>query len=243
MSTSKTLLATIGLAAAFVTGCSSDADEPFEEGPTGDDTAAIRVIHLSADAPSVDVYVNGIDRAVTDLGFAEGTGFLEVPAGTYTFNIAPAGSSAESSVLDIEGLVLAPGGSYTAVAFDDVADLKAVALEEELSDVPSGLIRIRAVHVAAGVGEVDIWNLPASGEPARLYTDVAFGAVGEYLELPAAAYTVGFDVDDDAVPDLTFELPALPEQTVANLFAVNDGSVHLLAQLGDGSVARIDPRM
>jgi hypothetical protein len=243
MSSTKTLLATIGLTVAFTSGCSSDAEVESFGPPTGSSSAEIRVIHLSADAPSVDIYVNGADKAVSALAFAEGTDFLQVPSGTYSFNIAPAGSSADASVLDIDGLMLEAGRSYTAVAFDDVANLQALALEEDLSPPPSGDIRVRAIHVASGVGEVDIWNIPEDGSPAPLYTDVGFGAVGEYLELPAAPYTVGFDVDEDAVPDLVFEIPELPAGTIANLFAVNDGSVHLLAQLADDTVVRIDPMM
>lgn len=243
MSTSKTLLATAAVSVAFLSGCSSDPDDPTFDPPASSSSSAIRVIHLSADAPSVDVYVNGAERAVEALGFAEGTDFLAVPSGTYSFNIAPAGAGAESSVLDIDGLTLEPGLSYTAVAFDDVANLKAIALEEDLSPTPGESIRVRAIHAASGVGEVDIWNVPTDGEPSPLYTDVGFGAVGEYLEIPADAYTLGFDVDDDASPDLTFQLPSLPAGTIANVFAVNDGSVHLLAQLADGSVARIDAQM
>lgn len=245
MNTSTLLatLGTIGLSLVFASGCGSDAEVREFDSPTGSSSSSIRVLHLSADAPSVDVYVNGADKAVSGLAFAEGTAFLEVPSGTYSFNIAPEGTSASSSVLDIEGISLESGESYTAVAFDEVSNLQALALLEDFSEVPSGQIRVRAIHVASGVGEVDIWNVPESGSPAPLYENVPFGAVGEYLELPAAAYTVGFDVNDDAVPDVMFELPALPEGAIANLFAVNDGSVHLLAQLSDSTTVRIDPAM
>jgi hypothetical protein len=90
---------------------------------------------------------------------------------------------------------------------------------------------------------VDLWNVPVSGEPTALWTDVDFGGAGAALDLPAGAYTLGVDVDDDASPDLLFELPELPAGTFANVFAVNDeaGEVFLLVQLRDGSTARIDP--
>ncbi|MBW2527645.1 MAG: DUF4397 domain-containing protein [Deltaproteobacteria bacterium] len=246
MSSKTTLLATIGLTLAFASGCSSDDDSTLygpSSGPTGSSSSEIRVLHLSADAPAVDIYVNGADKAVSDLVFAQGTDFLEVPSGTYDFNVAPAGSSASSSVLDIEGLTLEPGMSYTAVAFNEVSSLEALAIEEDLSPTPEGTIRVRAIHAAAGVGEVDIWNVPEGGSPSPLYTDVPFGAVGEYLELPADGYSLGFDVDNDAMPDVMFDLPSLPAGTIANVFAVNDGAVHLLAQFADGTTARIDARM
>lgn len=201
----------------------------------------LRVLHLSADAPAVDVWVNGENAAVTELEFAEGTDFLSVPSATYDFQIAPAGTTPDSAVLTIEGLVLEPSRRYTAVAFDQVSSLKALALTDDFEGLASGQIRVRPIHAAAGVGQVDIWEVGDPSSPTALFVDFDFGAVGPYLDLPAGAYRLGFDVDDDAVPDLTFALPSLEAGAVANVFAVNDGAVHLLAQLADGSLARIDP--
>lgn len=209
-----------------------------------DEPARIRVLHLSPDARGVDVFVNGGDEAaVEDLEFPDGTPYLEVPAATYTFDVSPAGTSAEDAVLSIEDVELAEGGSYTAVAYDELDSISALALADDYGDLAGGEIRVRAVHVAAGVGEVDIWNVTEPGNPAPLYENLDFGAAGDALDVPAGAYTLGIDTDDDAVPDLTFELPELAAGTVANLFAVADDSeVFLLAQLPDGTTLRIDPR-
>ena len=114
---------------------------------------------------------------------------------------------------------------------------------DDYEGLASGQIRIRAIHTAPAVGEVDIWNIPETGDPAPLYENVPFGAAGDYLDVPASAYTLGFDVDDDATPDVIFDVPALEAGTVANVFATNDdaGNVFLVAQLADGSTVRIDP--
>ena len=78
--------------------------------------------------------------------------------------------------------------------------------------------------------------------PILLYENVNFRDVGDYLLLQAGAYMIGFDVDDDGVPDLTFATPTLPEGSILNVFAVNQLSdVFLLAQFQDGTVAQIDP--
>ncbi len=208
-----------------------------------EEKTSLRVIHLSPDAPSVDIFANGGEpAAVSELAFQESTGYLELEPGTYSFNISAAGTGPGESVLDIEGLELAQGQFYTAVAFNELSSIQALALLDDHEGLEEGDIRVRAIHTAVGVGIVDIWNLPDEGEPALLYEDVDFGEVGSYLDLPAGAYTLGFDVDKDGSPDVVFELPALPAGTIANVFAVTDGSgVFLAAQLQDGTVARIDP--
>lgn len=213
-------------------------------GASGDETARVRVLHLAPDAPDVDVFVNdGEDPVVQELGFPDGTDYLEVPAGTYDFDVAASGGTADDAVLSIDDLALDSGASYTAVAFDELDSIQALALVDDYEGLEEGDIRVRAVHVATGVGEVDIWNITDPGAPAPLYEDVDFGAAGDSIDVPAGAYSVGIDVDDDAVPDLAFDLPEIPAGTLVNLFAVaDDADVFLLAQLPDGSTVRIDAR-
>ena len=207
--------------------------------------AMIRAIHLSPDAPSVDIFVNdGEAPAFNDLAFGEGSDYASLPADTYDFDVSPTGTTAGDSVLAIDGLSLAEGGSYTAVAYDSLKDgIKALALMDDDSGLADGDIRVRPIHAASAVGQVDIWNVPDMGDPSALYTDVDFGVAGDYIDLPAGAYTLGFDADDDMVPDLLFDIPALPAGTVANVFAVSNsgGEIYLLAQLQDSAVVRIDP--
>jgi hypothetical protein len=213
-------------------------------GGGGDASARVRVLHLSPDAPGVDVFVNGgAEPVVENLEFPDGTPYLEVPAGSYTFDVAATGTAADEAVLSIEDLELEAGASYTAVAFDELESITALPLVDDYAGLEDGNIRIRAIHTAAGVGEVDIWNVTDPGAPSPLYEDVGFGVAGDALDVPAGAYTVGIDVDDDESPDLVFALPALEAGTVVNLYAVAaDGDVFLLAQLPDGTTARIDPR-
>jgi len=204
--------------------------------------ANVRVMHLSPDAPAVDVWVDGIaEPVVTDLAFGQGTGYLAVPEGSYTFRVAPAGAGADAAVLTFADLALADGSASTAVAFGMVSDITGKALADDETGMMSGDFRVRVMHAAPGVGEVDIWALTDNGA-TPLLENVPFGA-DAVLDLPSAAYDVGFDVDNDAVPDVTFSLPALPEGFYVNLYATNDvsGAVYLLAQLPDGTIARVDP--
>ena len=202
--------------------------------------SALRVLHLSPEAPNVDVFINGAEpAAVADIPFTTSTGFLKVEARTdYDIDISPASAGLASAVLQVRDLPLDAGQSYTAVAIGGLADLRALALQEDLSEVPAGQIRVRAIHAAAGVGEVDIYALDeAGGTQTAIYENVPFGAAGGYLELPAGAYVLGLDVDDDARVDVLFRTPALAEGTIANLFALSrePGAVSLFAQFPEGT--------
>ncbi len=214
-------------------------------GGAGEDAQAhIRVLHLSPGAPNVDVFVNaGATPVVSDLPFPEGTPYLDVPPASYDFDVSATGTSAAAAVLSIPNLALEAGTYYTAVAYDEVANIQALALVDDYAGLAAGKIRVRAIHAASGVGEVDIWNIPSTGEPSPLWTNVDFGAAGDALDLDAGEYTIGVDVDNDATPDLVFALPDLAAGTFVNAFATADatGDVFLLAELRDGTTLRIDP--
>jgi hypothetical protein len=238
LSTRSLLL--IPVVALMAAGCSDDESDPAQQQTP---LTSIRVLHLSPTAPAVDVFANqGAAPVFQSLDYLSGTGYLNIPAGTYDFDISASGQPASSAVLSVSGLALEAGKFYTAVAFDELSAIKLLALEDDVSGLGAGNIRVRPIHAAAGVGTVDIWNIPSSGSPSKLYSDVPFGAIGAYLDLPAGAYTLGFDVNKDMVPDVIFELPTLPTGTIANVFAVSDaGGVRLAAQLQDGTVATVSP--
>ena len=69
-------------------------------------------------------------------------------------------------------------------------------------------------------------------------------SVRAVAELPAGAYSVCFDVNNDTNCDVSFDLPELPGDTFLNLAAINDasGNVWLQAQLKDGTAILIEAR-
>jgi hypothetical protein len=92
----------------------ADAPEPTAEG------AQVRVVHLSADAPAVDVAPGGGEPIVTDLEYPVATGYLTVPAGEYDLEVRPSGSM--DVALDLPPLELEAGVSYSAFAIGSLAD-------------------------------------------------------------------------------------------------------------------------
>ena len=222
-------------------GVTARIDPREPPGPAAD-RAEVRAVHLSPDAPDVDVYVDG-SLAFSGITFAWGTEYADVEPGDRRIDVAASGMPVSTAVLSVEGLPLEVGKSYTVVAYDRVGSIAALALEDSYADLAAGSIRVRAIHTAAGVGDVDVWAMAPGAGWAKLSDDLAFGSASEPADVPAGAYVVGLDVDDDGVPDLTFDLPGLVSGTVANVFAAADdaGEVFLLAQLRDGNAVRIDP--
>ena len=246
----KSLLSLICLTALACAGDSEDTgsdehddhDGEHDDEDTGEDTddstARVRVLHLSPDAPAVDVFVNaGADATVSALAFEAGTDYLEVPAGTYDFQVAASGATAADAVLNIDGLALDADVSYTAVAYGALADISAMALVDDSEGIEAGNIRLQVSHAASGVGTVDIWELTGG---SMLVEAFEYGATGT-LDVPGGALELGLDLDADASPDVTFSVPDLGADVAVNVFAVTDATgAFLLAQLPDGSTARVD---
>ena len=196
--------------------------------------ARVRAIHLSPNAPAVDAFANG-GLAFAGLEFGGASTTASVPAGLYDVDVAPAGAGVGSSVLAVEDLELLSARSYSVVAYGNLPGIRALALVDDLSPVAAGSIRVRAAHTADGVGQVDVLALGATN--SVVYDDVDFGAVGAYVELPAAAIDLGLDVDDDLAPEFTFSVPALPIGTVATIFAVlDDDGPFLVAATQDATI-------
>lgn len=92
------------------------SDEPAPS----DGTAQVRVVHFSADAPAVDVAVDGGDVVVENLAYPDAAGYLDLPEGEYDLEIRPTGTT--DVAFDIDPLELAGGNSFTVFAIGSLAD-------------------------------------------------------------------------------------------------------------------------
>jgi len=81
------------------------------------DQAQIRVVHLSADAPKVDVAPDGgsvKDAIFKNVKYGKAKAYATVPAGEYDLEVRPAGK--KQAAFDIDPLTLEAGKSYSAMA-------------------------------------------------------------------------------------------------------------------------------
>jgi hypothetical protein len=217
------------------TGTTGTTDEPTTgttDATTGGEMAGIRVIHLSPDAPAVDVFVNGgADAVVSDLAVLNSTDYLMVPAGTYTFDIAPAGAGLAASVIQVADLPLEAGVNYSAIAVGKLSpnagdgEFTVLAIVDEAPVDPAN-VNIQVLHAAAAApfAQVDVWEVSDAANPVLLIEDFNFGE-GAALEIPPSALEIGLDIDNDLLPDATFSVPdALTAGTTATVAAYSNAA-------------------
>ncbi len=245
---------TTGIPDSLMLGDNTEVSDPLIEFESGDpiphifiregnqvSPGFIRVLHLAPLAGPVDIYIDGALSAVQGLAFESGTGFIPLPPGNYTFDVVPAGGMIGDSVLTIPATI-GEGEQFTAVAYGEVdgGALPGILLAEDFT-VDPGNAKVRAVHTALNVGEVDVLAL---GDPnTSLFPDLGFGTSTALTQVPAATYRLGLDVNNDLVPEFAFSPPELADGLVANVFAVRDAAdaVFLLLQLEDSTLIRVDP--
>ncbi|MEF8838116.1 MAG: DUF4397 domain-containing protein [Haloarculaceae archaeon] len=99
------------------------ADEPFaplvltdDNSDPGTDSARVRLVHASPDAPAVDVTLASSGDALFDGVPFGGAGYVEVPAGDYTIDVRGDTETNDGDVVASFDLSLAGGQVYTGVA-------------------------------------------------------------------------------------------------------------------------------
>jgi hypothetical protein len=164
-------------------------------GPSGSQNAKVEVIHAVADAPAVDVRIADAAPAVTGLTFgstppASGAGYVDVPAGNRRIQVLAGGTA----VIDATRALVA-GTNYTIIATGRAAGTPAIAplvLTDDVSTPAAGNIRVRIVHGAATVPNVDVY---VGGAGAALPTtpalaNVPFRGAADLPAVPAGSYRV-----------------------------------------------------
>ncbi len=135
-------------------------------------TGTVRVTHASADAPAVDVYLNN-NRAIQNLEFGKSTDLIDLPAGTYTVAIRPAGAAATSAPVFETQLSVPANRTTEVVAMGLLAGSPNFMLGTYTiaRSATNGKARIYVLHAAPKAPAVDV---RANGEV--VLQNVAYGA-------------------------------------------------------------------
>jgi len=163
-------------------GCSDDDDNVTSPtAPTDPGVAQVRVVHLSPDAPAVDVRVNGA-VAVSGAAYMDVTNYLPVPAGNARIQVTPAGAA--SPVVIDATVPLGAGAFYTIAATGllSAGDLQPVVLVDNQST--TGQARVRFVHASPDAPPVDV----AVTDGPILFGEVPFRSAADYVAVDGGTY-------------------------------------------------------
>jgi hypothetical protein len=222
------LLSTVGRVAA-----ASQATPPAGDmgdimtalGIGADGDAAINVLHLSPDAPAVDILLNG-ETALENVAFGQFSGWVAVPGGEHQVQVVPTGEMADAAVIDAMVTVEA-GAAYHIAAVGTLDDIQAAIFQANLSELTGDTARVRAIHVSPDAPAVDI---AVTGGDV-LIENLEFPNASDALEVPAGAYDL--EIRPTGTMDVALPLPGVEFEAgmVYDVFAIGlvaDGSLTVL---------------
>lgn len=218
-----------------------------------DDQARLTVFHAIPDAPAVDVLA-GDQTLVSNLAFPgtagdnDGAFVLDVPAGTYTIRLTPAGD-ADTTLLELPDVTL-DGATFYFVAAAGTAENPQAVIEAlpsameamDTADTPGTIVDVASdtaefstlVAAVEAAGLVETLN---SDGPFTVFapTDVAFAAALEELGLTAEELLADTELltrilNYHVVPEL------LPASELATMDSVTtaEGSTISVSAMDDG---------
>ncbi len=148
----------------------------------------VRFIHAAADSPALDIYING-ELAAADLGPADTTPHLRIPAGSVALSANLAGTGAnllnhEVNIEDDSALILPAGDSQ-----------QFVVVAEDLSPLEFGRSRLLIFNALENGSAIDVESTDASISAEG----VMVGAAAGPFELSAGVleFGLGSAVDDN----------------------------------------------
>lgn len=248
--------ALVAAAAVLLAACgdhspSSAIVAPPPPPPAG---ALLQVVHASADAPDVNVLVNGaIVDGLAGVPFAAASPYLELPAGTISAAVeAILADGTALRVLEAEGLQLESDVAYNVIAAGSAAALLSGAenplqlfvLTRPVLDAIEG-VRILVLHGSPSAPEVDVY---VTGPDAELVgvepATFAFGGVLDLGTVPAAEYRIRVTPAGGETVVFDSGAVALPAGADLTIIAVDNtgpgtAPIVLLAVLADGTVLEL----
>lgn len=186
--TRRTVLTAVGTGLALSTSAAVGGADESEEDEAYEAEDGARVVHLSPDAPPVDVYIDDEVAFENVEPFATQSGYLPYEPGSHTVSFAPTGEDLAEAVL--EERVELDSGEYTLAAVGELCAVSGRSLqirqfEDDNGPTSEGSARIRAVHASPDAPVVDVIV-----DDERVIEDLEFGD-GSYTEIPGGEGILG----------------------------------------------------
>ena len=218
-----TRFAALALPLVAVAGAACTDSEAMEDPaavPTNGN-GAVRVVHLSPDAPPVDILVNG-QPAIAGLAFPSASAYASLPATSYAVAVTPAGQN-DSVVLEAQ-LPVTADTDTTVVAGGRLATLGLLVLADDNAAPAAGMAKVRFVHASPDAPAVDI---AVAGGPV-LFPNGGFKEFAGYTAVPAGTYDLEVRVAGTETVALRLPGVTLNDGQIVTVFAVGlleDGSL------------------
>lgn len=135
--------------------------------------ARVRVAHFSPDTPAVQVFLNGEPSGIQALSFGNISGWVEIPAGTYSVAVAPAGAPVEQAAIGPVSLTFRAGSWTTVAAIGSLASgsLTATTITEDYRALSASDARVTVFHGIEDAPAVDV-ILP---DGSKVVSNLRFG--------------------------------------------------------------------
>jgi len=139
------VLASVLTGVIAVSGCDND-----------DETAQLRVIHASPDAPAVNVKLNSRVR-ISDLDYARSSGFLEIDSGSQDVAVEAIIPGGNADVITVPGFEFGENGRYTIMAVDNTSVIQALVVDESAAVPAADEVAIAVLHASPAATTVDVY--------------------------------------------------------------------------------------
>lgn len=240
------------LAVLMLAACDSDSNEPapiVEPPPPPPASTYVRVHHSVADAPDVNVLLDG-DIALEAVPFGASSGVIELEEATYSVQVD--GILADESTATVIGpadVELSGDMRYEVFAVGKVGDesIAPLIFANDFSAVTEGNVRVEVVHAAPDAPPVDVYvtapDADLSAESAL--TTLSFTDNSGQVEVPAGDYQVRITVAGEPATVVydsgTLTLADGADLVVAAVTNTMTGASPVMLQVADGEGAALVP--
>jgi len=187
---SKTLIGML-LAASLLAGCDNNNDT---NGPAPLEPAAlVRYIHVSPDAPAVNIR-NGTTTIASKLDYRQSTPVFRNPVGTLAVSVDAILPGGAATVIGPTNLPVAVDTVYTVLAVGQVgtATLAPIVVTQASAGLAAGSVRAKVVHAAPNAPAVDVYVTAPTADLATTpkLGSFSFGQVLGSATLPFGVYRI-----------------------------------------------------
>ena len=189
----------VAFAALALGACDSDNDPVSSTSIDTPGSATFQVLHASADAPAVDVLIDGTTQ-LSGVDFAVSSGWLSLIEGSYEIEVQGILPGGNATVIGPVTLDFAADTRYTIAAVNSVSAIEPVVISQPADSPAAGAARLFVLHGSAAAPSVDVYvTAPGADLTAEAPTGTfAFKETIGPAEVPAGDYQVRVTLEGDA---------------------------------------------